>query len=94
MKFKKSLLTFSTVFIITFNALAYTMYPTVQGTSFRDYSKPGLTVDGNNMFPTVPGTSFRDYSKPGWKVDGDNMYPTVPGTSFRDYSKSGWRIGN
>ena len=45
------------------------IHPTLPGTSIRDYSKPGVRVDGNTTFPTLPGTSIRDYSKPGVRVD-------------------------
>ena len=67
-------------------------YPTLPGTSVRDYSKPGSRVDGNAIYPTLPGTNVRDYSKPGAVVRGDMVYPTLPGTSVRDYSKPGIRI--
>ncbi len=65
------------------------IYPTIPGTSIRDYSRPGFKVEGENIYPTLPGTSVRDYSKPGFKVDGDSVYPTLPGTSVRDYSRPG-----
>ena len=68
------------------------IYPTLPGTSVRDYSKPGLKIEGNEAFPTLPGTSIRDYSKPGLRIDGDELYPTLPGTSIRDYSKPAYKI--
>ena len=80
------------------------LYPTVPGTSFRDYSKPGMKIEkstygrGADVYSTVPGTPVRDYSKPGMKIEkstyrrGTDVYPTIPGTSLRDYSKPGWRI--
>jgi len=69
-----------------------TMYPTLPGTSIRDYSQPGLTIQGNNVYQTLPGTSIRDYSQPGFTTKGNTMYQTLPGTSIRDYSKPGWTI--
>jgi len=67
-----------------------TIYPTLPGTSIRDYSQPGITFSGNNAYQTLPGTSIRDYSKPGFTTQGNTIYPTLPGTSIRDYSKPGW----
>jgi len=43
-------------------------YPTLPGTSVRDYSKPGAVVRGDMVYPTLPGTSVRDYSKPGIRI--------------------------
>ena len=68
------------------------VYPTHPGTSIRDYSKPGVVIDGDKVYPTHPGTSIRDYSKPGAVVDGNKIYPTHPGTSIRDFSKPGYTI--
>ncbi len=65
------------------------IYPTIPGTNFRDYSRPGIKIEGNNVYPTIPGTNFRDYSRPGARIEGNNIYPTVPGTNFRDYSRPG-----
>ena len=80
-------------------AQSYTVYETMPGTSYRDYSKPGVRVDTDRSgavvaYPTMPGTSYRDYSQPGVRVDTDYRgntvaYPTMPGTSYRDYSKPG-----
>ena len=72
----------------------YTIYPTLPGTSVRDYSQPGYIVDEDSgtMYRTLPGTSVRDYSTPGLVQDGDTLYPTVPGTSIRDYSRPGYTI--
>jgi len=52
------------------------VYPTLKGTSFRDYSKPGVRVGtdayGNRMaYPTLPGTSIRDYFKQGTKLEDE-----------------------
>ena len=64
------------VFVITLvlgaggtNAQDATVYPTLPGTSIRDYSRPGAKIEGNKVYPTLPGTSIRDYSKPGYKID-------------------------
>jgi uncharacterized protein YtpQ (UPF0354 family) len=73
------------------------VYPTLPGTSFRDYSRPGakLETQGNSivLYPTLPGTSFRDHSRPGARLEtrgnSISVYPTLPGTSFRDYSRPG-----
>ena len=46
-----------------------TIYPTIPGTSIRDYSRPGAKIEGNKVYPTIPGTSIRDYSKPGYKIE-------------------------
>ena len=69
-----------------------TIYPTLPGTSVRDYSKPGLKIEGNEAYPTLPGTNIRDFSKPGLRIEGDKVYPTLPGTNIRDYSKPGYKI--
>jgi hypothetical protein len=45
------------------------VYPTLPGTSIRDYSQPGVKIEGDNAYPTLPGTNLRDYSKPGHKID-------------------------
>lgn len=45
-----------------------TVYPTLPGTSIRDYSRPGVKIKGDKAYPTLPGTSIRDYSKPGYKI--------------------------
>lgn len=88
----------------SYHALAqdYTIYPTIPGTSIRDYNQPGTRVETGyggrtNIYPTLPGTSILDFSQPGAIVEkgygGDVMaYPTLPGTSIRDYSKSGYKI--
>jgi len=74
------------------NAGDVTIYPTIPGTNFRDYSSPGMKIEDNNVYPTIPGTNFRDYSRPGAKIEGDTVYPTMPGTNFRDYSQPGLKI--
>ena len=51
------------------NAQDATVYPTLPGTSIRDYSQPGAKIEGNKVYSTLPGTSIRDYSKPGYKID-------------------------
>ena len=48
-----------------------TVYPTLPGTSIRDYSRPGVKIEGDKAYPTLPGTSIRDYSKPGYKIDSE-----------------------
>jgi hypothetical protein len=68
------------------------IYPTLPGTSIRDFSKLGVHIEGDKAYPTLPGTNLRDYSKPGTIRQGDTIYPTLPGTSIRDYSRPGWRI--
>ena len=45
------------------------VYPTLPGTSIRDYSRPGVKIEGDKAYPTLPGISIRDYSKPGYKID-------------------------
>lgn len=51
------------------NAQDATIYPTLPGTSIRDYSRPGVKIEGDKAYPTLPGTGIRDYSKPGYKID-------------------------
>ena len=46
-----------------------TVYPTLPGTSIRDYSRPGAKIKDNEVYPTLPGTSIRDYSKPGYRIN-------------------------
>ena len=52
----------------------YTAYPTLPGTSIRDYSQPGtrVTTDSRGStiaYPTLPGTTIRDYNQPGVVVE-------------------------
>ena len=42
-----------------------TIYPTLPGTNIRDFSRPGVKINGNNAYQTLPGTNIRDFSKPG-----------------------------
>lgn len=44
------------------------IHPTYPGTSVRDWSKPGVRIEGNRAYPTLPGTSVRDWSKPGFII--------------------------
>ena len=69
-----------------------TIYRTIPGTNIRDYSQPGVRIEGDSAYPTLPGTSIRDYSQPGAIMQGDTIYPTLPGTNLRDYSKPGYKI--
>lgn len=66
------------------------VYPTIPGTSVRDYTKPGYIIDGAEAYQTIPGTSVRDYTRPGYVIEGGAAYPTLPGTSVRDYSRPGY----
>ena len=80
-------------------ASGYTAYPTLPGTTLRDYSKPGTRVEtdsrGNTIaYPTLPGSTLRDYNQPGIKIETDYRgrtigYPTLPGTTLRDYNQPG-----
>jgi hypothetical protein len=70
------------------------IYPTIPGTSYRDYSRSGVLVeqegDKTVYYRTLPGTDYKDYSRPGWVVEGGAAYPTIPGTPSIDYNRSGW----
>ena len=70
------------------------MHPTMPGTDYRDYSRPGILVEqeGNKSvyYHTIPGTDYKDYSRPGMVVEGGTSYPTIPGTPYRDYNGAGW----
>ncbi len=68
------------------------IYPTLPGSSLRDYSKPGARIQGDTMVPTLPGSGLRDYSKPSTCIKDDTISPTLPGTKLRDYSKPSERI--
>lgn len=85
-------LALTAVLLYAENDRADGIYPTLPGTSIRDYSKPGYTVQGNTMYQTLPGTGIRDYSAPGYTVQGGTMYQTLPGTNIRDYNKPGYQI--
>ena len=69
------------------------VYPTLQGTSLRDYSQiaPAGVVREGKVYATLPGTSLRDYSQVGpvGIVQENKVYPTLEGTSLRDYSQMG-----
>lgn len=69
------------------------VYPTLPGTTIRDWSKPAIGINGNEAYQTLPGTTIKDWSKPGYKLEGDNVYPTLPGTTIRDWSKPGYKYG-
>lgn len=50
------------------------IYPTLPGTTLRDYSKPGIRVERDSLgneyaYPILPGSNLRDYSQPGIKVE-------------------------
>lgn len=68
------------------------IYPTLPGTTIRDYNAPGFRVEGNMVYPTIPGTNLRDYNAPGYRIEGKMIYPTMPGTTLRDYNARGYRI--
>ena len=68
------------------------IYPTIKGTSLRDYTAPGYVVEGNHAYPTIPGTGLRDYTERGYVREGNVIYSTIPGTGLRDYSEPGYRI--
>ena len=82
-------------FLVAAPATADTyLYQTLPGTTVRDFSRPGLAIQGNQIFPTIPGTTVRDYSQQGATIQGPNIYPTIPGTTVRDYSQPGWRLSD
>ena len=71
------------------------LYPTLPGTSVRDYSKPGYVVDGDRAYKTIPNTTTRDYSSSSSLViDGDKAYHTIPNTGIKDYSKPSYRLSD
>lgn len=64
------------------------IYPTLPGTSIRDYSQPGWIVvpEGRKSYSTDPTSrSYRLRNE-------TNIYPTIPGTSMRDFSKPGFKV--
>lgn len=68
-------------------------YPTIPGTQFRNYSKPGVVIqEDGKVYQTVPGTNFRDYSAPAYIQQGNHIQPTVPGTYFPDYAQPGYIV--
>jgi hypothetical protein len=71
------------------------IYPTIPGTSYRDYSQPGILIEqeGNQRvyYKTIPGTDYKDYSQPGWVVEGDSVPIIVPDTTYRGYHRGGRR---
>lgn len=66
--------------------------PTQPGTTLKDYSSPGMVVDGNRAYQTIPGTTLQDFNRPGLIRDGNNVYQTIPGTTLRDWSAPGYQI--
>lgn len=68
------------------------IYPTIPGTSLRDYTKPGYVIEGNHAYPTIPGTSLRDFTEPGYVREGNAVYPTINGTGLRDFTEPGYLI--
>ena len=50
-----------------------TIYPTYPGSGVRDYSKPGMVIDGNKIYKTYPGTDIRDYTQPGYAIRRENV---------------------
>jgi hypothetical protein len=62
---------FGVVTGLSANAGGVTVYPTLPGTNFRDYSRPGAQVEDKTIYFTIPGTNFRDYSRPGLKIESD-----------------------
>ena len=80
----------------------YEIYPTLPGSSVRDYGEPGMIYEEDSWgrthaSPTLPGSSARDFSKPGMIYEEDSqgqihVYPTLPGSSARDFSKPGYVI--
>jgi len=60
---------------ITLQVNAETIYhQTYPGTTFRDYSKPSIVVQGDQAYQTYPGTTFRDYTKPGIIIERNQFY--------------------
>lgn len=52
----------------------YEVYPTIPGTSIRDYNQPGYRIEadryGNERgYPLIPGTNIRDYNQPGYHIE-------------------------
>lgn len=45
------------------------IYPTLPGSSLRDYEKAGYIIENGVAYPTLPGSSLRDYSKPGFVIE-------------------------
>lgn len=86
------------VVVFSFNAIPALakdqhIYPTIPGTTARDYSQPGLVIqDNGKAYRTIPGTDARDYTQPGYIQQGDQIYPTVPGTDSRDYTQPGYIV--
>jgi len=94
--FSSACLLFTVILMITpflsANAKDVTIYPTVPGTNIKDYSKPGIRIEGNTAYPTIPGTKIRDYSRPGVRIEDDTIYPTIPGTNIRDFTQPGLKM--
>ncbi len=95
-----SLVTLVTLGVAATPALAQTtLYPTIPGTSLRDLSKPGYTIQSGpsghtDLYPTLPGTNLRDFRRPGYSIDPQGeVVPTIPGTDLRDFSRPGFQLG-
>lgn len=66
--------------------------PTLPGTSIKDYSRPGLVIQGDHAYQTIPGTNLKDFTRPGFEREGSMIYQTLPGTTLRDFSEPGYKI--
>ena len=55
--------------ILTAALLQTMLYPTLPGTTVRDYSQPGIRVEGNQIYQTYPGTTVRDYSGQSYRIE-------------------------
>ena len=69
-----------------------TVYPTIPGTSSRDWGRGGYILEGNNWYPTLPGTNLKDLGRSGFVFEDNIWYPTVPGTRSRDLNRPGYII--
>lgn len=74
------------------SATAQTIYPTIPGTSVRDWTAPGWTIDNGAAHRTIPGTSVRDWTAPGLLIDNGAIHQTIPGTNVRDWTAPSWGV--
>lgn len=46
------------------------IYPTIPGTTIRDYRQPGFVIDQQGLVrPTIPGTTIPDLRSPSYIIE-------------------------
>lgn len=88
----KSILSVFFGLLLTFNASAEVLHPTIPNTTVRDYSKPSIVIEDGRIYQTIPGTTVKDYGKPEYRVEENRIIPLVPNTNIQDFSSDSFII--